>query len=206
MKVNYKDDEFYITNEKGERENINPSSTKSFLKDIDDIEFINEVCSNENMKNLIMALYKEKGRSVNYGNGANKLSMALPFIKDYKFANVLANMGFNRSFLQTVIVRDWCINRKATKPNEILGIQKYMLKYLKDSEEFGDSLKKNLNWLHDKYGADNVKYMYEISESPKSTTDFLSNWKMNTLKDLLLKGYDFRRLILCNVRCRMYHR
>ena len=193
MKVNYKDDEFYITNEKGERENINPSDAKSFLKDIDDIEFVNEVCSNENMKNLIMALYKERGRSANYGS--NKLSIALPFIRDYKFANVLANMGFNRSFLQTVIRRDWYINRKATKPNEILGVQKYMLKYLKDSDEFGDSLKKNLNWMHDKYGADNVKYIYEISESPKSVTSFLSSWKMDTLKGLLLEGYDFRRLI-----------
>ena len=193
MKVNYKDNEFYITNEKGERENITPSGIRSFLKDIDDIEFINEVCSNENMRNLIMALYKEKGRSASCG--ANKLSIALPFIRDYKFANVLANMGFNRSFLQTVIVRDWSINRKATKPNEILGVQKYMLKYLKDSDEFGDGLKRNLNWLHDKYGADNVKYMYEISESSKSVSIFLSSWKVDTLKDLLSKGYDFRRLI-----------
>lgn len=193
MKVNFKDDEFYITNEKGEREDIKQSNTKSFLKDIDDIEFINEVCSNENIKNLIMALYKEKGRGASYG--INKLSIALPFIRDYKFANVLANMGFNRSFLQTVIARGWNINRKATKPNEILGVQKYMLKYLKDSEGFGDSLKGNLNWLHDKYGADNVKYMYEIGESPKSVTDFLNGWRMNTLKDLLKKGYDFRRLI-----------
>jgi hypothetical protein len=193
MKVSYKDNEFYITNEKDEREGINPSNTKSFLKDIDDIEFINEVCSNENMKNLIMALYKERGGGTGYNIG--KLYITLPFMKDYKFANVLANMGFNRSFLQTVIRRDWDINRKATKPNEILGIQKYMLKYLKDSDEFGDSLKKNLNWLHDKYGADNVKYMYEISESPKNVTIFLNGWRMNTLKHLLSKGYDFRRLI-----------
>ena len=194
MKVNYKDDEFYITNEKGEREKINPSSTKSFLKDIDDIEFINEVCNNENMKNLMMALYKEVGGSNGY-NSTNKLFIALPSMEEYKFANVLANMGFNRSFLQTVIRRSWYVNRKATKPNEILGVQKYMLKYLKDSEEFRDSLKENLNWLHDKYGADNVKYVYEISESPKSATDFISSWRMGTLKNLLKKGYDFRRLI-----------
>ena len=70
-----------------------------------------------------------------------------------------------------------------------------MLKYLKDSDEFEDSLKKNLNWLHDKYGADNVKYMYEISESSKNVTIFLNGWRMNTLKHLLSKGYDFRRLI-----------
>ena len=70
-----------------------------------------------------------------------------------------------------------------------------MLKYLKDSDEFGDGLKRNLNWLHDKYGADNVKYMYEISESSKSVSIFLSSWKVDTLKDLLSKGYDFRRLI-----------
>ena len=63
------------------------------------------------------------------------------------------------------------------------------------SEEFGDDLKENLNWLHDKYGADNVKYMYEISDSSKSVTDFLNSWRMSTLKDLLKKGYDFRRLI-----------
>mgnify|MGYP002511809850 CR=1 FL=1 len=193
MKVSYKDNEFYITNEKDEREDINLSNAKSFLKDIDDAEFINEVCSNENMKNLIMALYKERGKDANYITG--KLSIALSFIRDYRFANVLANMGFNRSFLQTVIRRSWEINREATKPNEILGVQKYMLKYLKDSDEFGDSLKKNLNWLHDKYGADNVKYMYEISESSKNVSIFLSSWRMGTLKDLLWEGYDFRRLI-----------
>ena len=193
IKVNYKDDEFYITNEKGIREKINPSSVKSFLKDIDDVEFINEVCSNENMKNLMMAIYKERGGGT--GCGINKLSTALPFMEEYKFANVLANMGFNRIFLETVIRRSWNVNRKATKPNEILGVQKYMLKYLKDAGEFRDNLKENLNWLHDKYGADNVKYMYEISESPKSATDFISSWRIDTLKDLLMKGYDFRRLI-----------
>lgn len=193
MKVNYKDDEFYITNERGGRENISVSNTRSFLKDIDDIEFINEVCSNENMKNLIMALYKAKGRDTNYST--NKLCLALPFIRDYKFINVLANMGFNRSFLQTTIGRVWNINKNATKPNEILGVQKYMLKYLKDYDEFGDNLKKNLNWLHDKYGADNVKYMYEIGENHNSVADFINSWRIDTLKDLLWKGYDFRRLI-----------
>ena len=193
MKINYKDDEFYITNERGERENISPSGIRSFLKDIDDIEFINEVCSNENMKNLMMALYKAKGRDTTYG--ASKLSIALPYIRDYKFANVLANMGFNRSFLQTTIGKVWNINKNATKPNEILGVQKYMLKYLKNYDEFSDNLKKNLNWLHDKYGADNVKYMYEIGESSKSVSIFINSWRMDALKDLLWKGYDFRRLI-----------
>ena len=193
MKVNYKDNEFYITNEKGKKEDINLSNAKSFLKDIDGAEFINEVCSNENMKNLITALYREKGRDANYTT--DKLSITLSSIRNYKFANVLANIGFNRSFLQAVIVRDWNINREATKPNEILGVQKYMLKYLKDSDEFGESLKRNLNWLHDKYGADNVKYMYEISESPRSVISFLNSWQIDTLKDLLLKGYNFRRLI-----------
>ena len=195
LRMDYKNDMFYVINEKGEKESISRCNIKSFLKDIDDVEFINEVCNNKNIRNLMTAFYRVERMSYTPNGYSGALYDALPRMACCKWANVLANMGFNKKFLiATIKNAAWFINEKATKPNEILGVQKYMLKYLKDAEIFGSGLKNDLNWLHDNYGADNVKYMFEAS-SIEEALKLLGGYKMSSLKDLLKLDYDFRRLI-----------
>ena len=54
MVSNYKTKEFYLTNIKGEKLDITKESVKSFLKNIDDMEFLNEVTKgSKELRNLM---------------------------------------------------------------------------------------------------------------------------------------------------------
>ena len=193
MVINYKTKEFYITNIKGEKLDITVESVRAFLKNIDDMEFLNEVTKgSKELRNLMLSTYNKKG-SKNWGD--KKICNSLPYMVRNVPLNVLANVGFSEKFLEGFIYSLYyedCNNH--TKPHEILGIEKYMIKYIKDFNVWNREFKESLNWMHKKFGADNVKYMFELSDEAKGLTSLLRN--LYTFKELINTfHYDFKRLI-----------
>ena len=193
MVVNYKTKEFYITNIKGEKLDITVENVKAFLKNIDDMEFLNEVTKgSKELRNLMLSTYNKKG-SKNWGD--KKICNSLPYMVRNVPLNVLANVGFSEKFLEGFIYSLYyedCNNH--TKPHEILGIEKYMIKYIKDFNVWNREFKESLNWMHKKFGADNVKYMFELSDETEGLTSLLRN--LYTFKELINTfHYDFKRLI-----------
>ena len=193
MVINYKTKEFYLTNIKGEKLDITKESVKSFLKNIDDMEFLNEVTKgSKELRNLMLSTYNKKGGE-NWGD--KKICNSLPYMVRNVPLNVLANVGFSEKFLEGFIYSLYykdCNNH--TKPHEILGIEKYMIKYIKDFNVWNREFKESLNWMHKKFGADNVKYMFELSDETEGLTSLLRN--LYTFKELINTfHYDFKRLI-----------
>ena len=194
MVINYKTKEFYLTNIKGEKLDITVENVKAFLKNIDDMEFLNEVTKgSKELRNLMLSTYNKKG-SMNYW-GDKKICNSLPYMVKNVQLNILANVGFSEKFLEGFIYSlcyEDCNNH--TKPHEILGIEKYMIKYIKDFNVWNREFKESLNWMHKKFGADNVKYMFELSDEAEGLTSLLRN--LYTFKELINTfHYDFKRLI-----------
>ena len=193
MVINYKTKEFYLTNIKGEKLDITKESVKSFLKNIDDMEFLNEVTKgSKELRNLMLSTYNKKGGE-NWGD--KKICNSLPYMVRHVQLNVLANVGFSEKFLEGFIYSLYYeYYNNGTKPHEILGIEKYMIKYIKDFDNWNHEYKESLNWMHEKFGADNVKYMFELSDDTTGLTSLLRN--LYTFKELINTfHYDFKRLI-----------
>lgn len=193
MVVNYKTKEFYITNIKGEKLDITAENVKAFLKNIDDMEFLNEVTKgSKELRNLMLSTYNKKG-SKNWGD--KKICNSLPYMVRHVQLNVLANVGFSEKFLEGFIYSLYYeYYNNGTKPHEILGIEKYMIKYIKDFDNWNHEYKESLNWMHEKFGADNVKYMFELSDDTTGLISLLRN--PHSFKELINTfHYDFKRLI-----------
>ena len=193
MVINYKTKEFYLTNIKGEKLDVTEENVKAFLKNIDDMEFLNEVTKgSKELRNLMLSTYNKKGGK-NWGD--KKICNSLPYMVRNVPLNVLANVGFSEKFLESFIYSLYyedCNNH--TKPHEILGIEKYMIKYIKDFNVWNYEFKESLNWIHKNFGADNVKYMFEVSNDTTALTNTLMSSYL--LKDLINEfHYDFKRLI-----------
>ena len=193
MVINYKTKEFYLTNIKGEKLDITKESVKSFLKNIDDMEFLNEVTKgSKELRNLMLSTYNKKGGE-NWGD--KKICNSLPYMVRHVQLNVLANVGFSEKFLEGFIYSLYYeYYNNGTKPHEILGIEKYMIKYIKDFDNWNHEYKESLNWMHEKFGADNVKYMFELSDDTTGLISLLRN--PHAFKELINTfHYDFKRLI-----------
>ena len=193
MVINYKTKEFYLTNIKGEKLDITKESVKSFLKNIDDMEFLNEVTKgSKELRNLMLSTYNKKGGE-NWGD--KKICNSLPYMVRHVQLNVLANVGFSEKFLEGFIYSLYYeYYNNGTKPHEILGIEKYMIKYIKDFDNWNHEYKESLNWMHEKFGADNVKYMFELSDDTTGLISLLRN--PYAFKELINTfHYDFKRLI-----------
>ena len=193
MVVDYKTKEFYITNIKGEKLDITIENVKAFLKNIDDMEFLNEVTKgSKELRNLMLSTYNKKGGE-NWGD--KKICNSLPYMVRHVQLNVLANVGFSEKFLEGFIYSLYYeYYNNGTKPHEILGIEKYMIKYIKDFDNWNHEYKESLNWMHEKFGADNVKYMFELSDDTTGLISLLRN--PHTFKELINTfHYDFKRLI-----------
>ena len=193
MVINYKTKEFYLTNIKGEKLDITKESVKSFLKNIDDMEFLNEVTKgSKELRNLMLSTYNKKGGE-NWGD--KKIYNSLPYMVRHVQLNVLANVGFSEKFLEGFIYSLYYeYYNNGTKPHEILGIEKYMIKYIKDFDNWNHEYKESLNWMHEKFGADNVKYMFELSDDTTGLISLLRN--PHSFKELINTfHYDFKRLI-----------
>ncbi len=193
MVINYKTKEFYLTNIKGEKLDITVENVKAFLKNIDDMEFLNEVTKgSKELRNLMLSTYNKKG-SKNWGD--KKIYSSLPYMVRHVQLNVLANVGFSEKFLEGFIYSLYYeYYNNGTKPHEILGIEKYMIKYIKDFDNWNHEYKESLNWMHEKFGADNVKYMFELSDDTTGLISLLRN--PHAFKELINTfHYDFKRLI-----------
>ena len=69
-----------------------------------------------------------------------------------------------------------------------------MIKYIKDFDNWNHEYKESLNWMHEKFGADNVKYMFELSNDTTGLISLLRN--PHAFKELINTfHYDFKRLI-----------
>lgn len=187
MVVNYKTKEFYLTNIKGEKLDITVENVKAFLKNIDDREFLNEVTvGSKELRNLMLGTY-----NMHYDK---RLYDSLPCMAKNVSLNILANAGFSEKFLGDFIRSSYNKNNDNNKPHEILGIEKYMIKYIKDFDTWNRKYKETLNWIHKNFGADNVKYMFEVSNDTTELTNILMNSYL--LEELInIFHYDFKRLI-----------
>ena len=187
MVINYKTKEFYLTNIKGEKLDITKGNVKTFLKNIDDMEFLNEVTAgSKELRNLMLGTY-----NLHY---EKRLYDSLPYMVKNIPLNILANAGFSEKFLERFIRTSYNNDNNKTKPYEILGVEKYMIKYIKDFSTWSREYKEILNWIHRNFGADNVKYMFEVSNDTTALTNTLTSSYL--FKDLInIFHYDFKRLI-----------
>ena len=193
MVINYKTKEFYITNIKGEKLDITVENVRSFLKNIDDIEFLNEVTKgSKELRNLMLSTYNTKGDRT-WGN--KTMHNSLPYMVRNVPLNILANVGFSEKFLERFIYSSYYEDyNNHTKPHEILGVEKYMIKYIKDFKDWNRDIKETLNWMHKNFGADNVKYMFELCDDVEGLASLLVN--SYSFKELVnVFHYDFKRLI-----------
>ena len=188
MVINYKTKEFYLTNIKGEKLDITKGNVKTFFNNIDDMEFLNEVTvGSKELRNLMLGIY-----NLHY---EKRLCDLLPYMAKNIPLNILANAGFSEKFLENFIRSSYYYNNdNKTKPHEILGVEKYMVKYIKDFDTWNRRYKDTLNWIHKNFGADNVKYMFEVSNDTTELTNTLMNSYL--LEELInIFHYDFKRLI-----------
>ena len=193
MVVNYKTKEFYVTNIKGEKLDITIENVKAFLKNIDDMEFLNEVTKgSKELRNLMLSTYNTKGDRT---WADKKICNSLPYMVRNVPLNILANVGFSKRFLERFIYSSYLEDyNRYTKPHEILDIEKYMVKYIKDFDDWSRECKETLNWMHKNFGADNVKYMFELSDNSEGLVGLLRN--PYSFKELIDRyHYDFKRLI-----------
>ena len=127
--------------------------------------------------------------------GNKTMHNSLPYMVRNVPLNILANVGFSEKFLEGFIYSLYYeYYNNGTKPHEILGIEKYMIKYIKDFDNWNHEYKESLNWMHEKFGADNVKYMFELSDDTTGLISLLRN--PYAFKELINTfHYDFKRLI-----------
>ena len=127
--------------------------------------------------------------------GNKTMHNSLPYMVRNVPLNILANVGFSEKFLERFIYSSYYEDyNNYTKPHEILGVEKYMIKYIKDFKDWNRDIKETLNWMHKNFGADNVKYMFELSDDVEGLANLLKN--PYSFKELVnVFHYDFKRLI-----------
>lgn len=202
MVINFKDNEFYIEDLKtNERYNINGlglnvTEVTKFLKDIEDVAFIQDVTVNsKELHNLLLGAYESSTEG--YWGQTKNLTKAIINLVIRKEVNVIANLGFNAQFIKSLMYNNWLTNKNETKAHKILGIEKYMLGYIKDMTSWNDTAVRTLNWFNSKFGSSNVKYLFDNCNSSSEIEAILSRGYIQQLLRALVEDYkyDFKRLI-----------
>ena len=198
MVANFKDNQFYFKDGKG---NINPFTSQRvqyFLKRIDNTDRFISQFRTKSIKELLGSL--EVLYRGNSGWGRWSFTRGLErFVLNYNNGmsgyQILANCGFERSFLRECINNRNSLNLKKTKPNEILGLSKSSLKVLRDLKLKYSHIE-HLRKL-DNLGGEKIRYIYEKVQEEcglYNAYDFL--YKSEDYMLLIDKyKYDSKRLI-----------
>lgn len=186
--VNFKTNEFYVTDAKGNKLKLLRENISSFLdKKTDALHFINTITKDcRETNNALKAIYYDSRYNVNVLENT-----IIKFVTSPQY-NILANCGFEYDFLKSAFISTYYSAKDNTQPHKILGVEKYMINYIKHWKSWSNSYAKVLNWINDNYGASNTKYMLELMDGD----NFTFAHSFSNLETLLkVKGYDFKRLM-----------
>lgn len=155
----YKDGELISTGEKG--------AEKFFKGDISRNDIVDKIASNNNVNFWKFAYdrFGKQGYERSY-----KWSRALNRLFDNPYLEILSNCGLDKVevFDYAIRISNYRINK--TKPHEILGIPKYMLKIIKqDNLVVNSSLINTFNTLDQELGSNNFKTIYQIFKEESDT-------------------------------------
>ena len=197
MIMNFKNKQFYFKDAKGNILPFTSGRVQYFLKYIDNTDkFINSFKTNE-IKELLSSvayLYKNVScwGSYSFTKGLNN------FVEQYELTQIyqiLANCGFDKSFIRDCMLNNHDLNMKATKPHEILGISKNSFKILRDLK-LGFERIGNLITL-ESLGSENIKYIHSKLKDEcgqYSINNFFSQSE-NYMQLIEQYNYDNKRLI-----------
>jgi hypothetical protein len=164
ISFDFRKNEFFIRGEKIDSI-IDTDAMREFMFDIDDAHFLNTVCT-EKMKIFIEFGRIKFGKSNYYFGTSSKahLCNGLPRLVHCSDVQILCNAGFSKNALenyQKVVDIYNVVNRKATKPHEILQVSKYLIKYMIDYDMIGSGYISNLRAIDKKLGADGLKAIFQ---------------------------------------------
>lgn len=209
----YRNNDFSIENNKGEKNPITEYNIPYFFREINDEEFINIVATDK-MKNFLKFAKRSFGWLRRYSWSVDyRLSRGLSRIKDKQYYQILANAGFTETFLYSlkeVIDSRYSDSRNiekyfnihAIQPHKILNVPKYMLSYIKDIGIHKETLFK-LNLLDEKYGAANVKIIMDTL-SDECDKDVANDFIIGSIPDFIevIEKYNYKPKNLIKYLCR----
>ena len=197
MIMDFKNKQFYFKDVKGNVLPFTSGRVQYFLKKIGNYDDFIDSFKTDSIKELLKSveyLYRQ-----NSGWGLYSFPKGLNrFVQEYetmKVYQILANCGFEESFIKDCIVNSLEINKTATKPNEILGMSKSSFKLLRELKLNFKHIE-NLSML-ESLGGDNVKYIHNKLKDECGQgriNNFLSQAE-NYMQLIENYNYDNRRLI-----------
>jgi hypothetical protein len=141
-----------------------------FFKGIQSHEFISEISTTQNKR-----MYEEANRLWNGARGYTSDSKGiynfLSKLKNEQAFQILANCGFYSLYN---CFRGSYVDKEATKPHEILGLPKVVLKYIKDVE-FGYYDLQKIQKICTHINGNSLKLLFEIVKEESQIRDLVSN-------------------------------
>lgn len=195
MIMDFKNKDFHFEDSKGNNLDFNSGRVQYFLRTIDNSDkFINSFKTQSIRELLKTTKFLHLNKNGWYYSFTKGLGAFVRHYESYESCQVLANCGFNASFIVTCIHKEK-INTKATKPNEILGISKCVFKILKEFNLNYECIQYLTNL--EKLGGENIRY---INSKIKDECGFdkINNFLSHSEEYMELIDrykYDNRRLI-----------
>lgn len=172
----------------------------SFFKDVDATHFI-DLVSTKNTKPLYQFAYN-KISGTNYYYGERKIYRGLVRLFNYPYMQILANAGFKSLGRFYNPSASYFVNKEGKSPKEILGLPKFMLKYIKEDVDFDRYNVRDMREAIKEYNIEGniLKEIVEIVYDEGKLSDLAScidtvfelhkKYKYNNIKRLIL--YLFR--------------
>ncbi len=155
-------------------------------------EQVLNVISTENNKTLLGLAYDKLGKR---GNERTKhLDRALLRLPEYPALEILNFAGFSESIKEFWDNYRWR-ESKETKPSDIIGVPKYLLKYLRKLKRIGDYTISSFRGFDKRYGGNTFKIVLEVldDESDISQISYFDSQYHELVKDY---GYTNHRKLI----------
>lgn len=192
MIVNFKDNQFYFVDGKGNIVPFTSSRVQYFLKRVDNSDRFISQFKTKPIKELLDSV--EILVRNNYGYGCYSFTKGLErfanhYNKGMSAYQVLANCGFEGNFIRECITNNNNLDFSKTKPNEILGLSKNSFKVLRDLKlnyRYIEHLK-NLEGL----GGERIRYIHEKVKEECGATKVLNFFYKSEDYMLLIDKYKY---------------
>ena len=212
MCFDYRTNNFYIENSKGEKSPLTEYNAPYFFRSIEQDDFIDIVSTNKT-KHLLEFALNNYGRG-NRWYGDRKLYRGLPKIKTKPYYQILMSANFEQYFLgnykDVIERRDYHLkdgskayfNPQGTTPHEIMELPKYLIVYLKKLNGSYQTFE-GLDLLHKEYGVDNVKNILDkfLDECDTNHLKTFVSSNVNRFSEMV-KNYNYEPKRLIEYICR----
>jgi hypothetical protein len=191
LKFNLVKKEYRVFNHNGEE--LFDDDAKKFFRGMSENprRFIKMVSTERNF-DLYLYAYEELSKRRTYTNRSSLPNTFLMLTKIEDYVDILYFCGFKPS---TIFQYKHLLNQTETKPHKIVGVPKYMFKYVvKQGNLSGYKLNK-LNRLDEEFGGNNAKTVLQILEEESNVSQLFNLSEIYTLRSTY--GYnDIRKLML----------